>query len=1028
MKYYITIICLLLGFKMFSQELDSKLLLDPTMVDDPESATLLDEQQLAGDPAYSPGGIPLSFWKGETNEVIIDLNSEYQISKVLLFDGKNEGNVKLYYLRENSFHLLVNDDLKALYSWNHHDVSIITQIIKVVKVGKEAEVGELVIYGQKVFDNSIAEQKPQNNAKVGNQPIANSDFYTIRTSAVKKGNVSLNDAGLDDLPVKYRLKKNANGGNLVLNSDGTFEYTPRAGYNWQQDFFVYQVRDVHGDQDEGYVFLKVQIPDYQPDAVDDKYVTNDGKLYGKVSNNDLHISDAPVTYSIVNNVSTGSLLLQDDGSFQYIAPENFNGTIDFSYKVMDADGDYDQANVYITIGSIASDLTAYDESITMYSNSTYNGDLSPKINSTTSLSFKITNDAKFGTVSLTSRGTYAYTPNDGFSGSDSFTYRVTDANGNFDDGTVSISVTVKKTDSKPSTRDDFYTMDTGTSYAGNVSDNDSGLEDQPVVYELIRNVNGGSMTLNEDGSFTYVPRSDYNNKQDYGKYKVTDADGDYEIGVIYIKVCISDHLPLAKNDNYKVEKDLSLSNDISKNDSGLEDGPVKFTITKNVSSGTLSFNQDGTFKYVPNSGFIGKDQFSYLITDADGDNSDAVVYIEVINPVADYKPVATNDNLSLEQDTYLSGNVTLNDSGLEDTPITSTITKNASNGQLSLSKDGSFTYYPNPGYSGQDQFTYRITDNDGDYAEAVVSLTINPVVSSSSVPNIIFDTDLGSDCDDAGALATLHKLADYGEANILGVIFSSGKVATGIGTIDAINTYYKRGDLPIGQYALTDVGDSRDDYLTLIGRDTRKFGHNLVNKSTELVQAYKQMMKNMPNNSVTIVTVGHPHGLVHLMRDTEGMQLIKSKVKMWVAVTNTTTIPRINWNFGRMGSQVYLRELIKNWPRPFYVSGDGEFKTGHRKLPATSNSNPVKIAYDNWHSSIDVLRDGRESWDQVGVLFAVRPEYFDVDSNGRYDLDSTDKVYWNQKYNNSQHHRVFIKLSDDKIAGIVEDLMSAPPK
>jgi len=79
--------------------------------------------------------------------------------------------------------------------------------------------------------------------------------------------------------------------------------------------------------------------------------------------------------------------------------------------------------------------------------------------------------------------------------------------------------------------------------------------------------------------------------------------------------------------------------------------------------------------------------------------------------------------------------------------------------------------------------------------------------AETDVPAVIFDTDMGSDCDDAGALAVLHSLADAGEVKILGVVFSSGKNRYGVRTCDAINTYYGRGDLPLGQYHGTDVGD-----------------------------------------------------------------------------------------------------------------------------------------------------------------------------------------------------------------------------
>src|SRR5262245_3773628 len=62
---------------------------------------------------------------------------------------------------------------------------------------------------------------------------------------------------------------------------------------------------------------------------------------------------------------------------------------------------------------------------------------------------------------------------------------------------------------------------------------------------------------------------------------------------------------------------------------------------------------------------------------------------------------------------------------------------------------------------------------------------------------VIFDTDMDSDCDDAAALAMLHALADRGEAEILATPVSS-RHAWSAPCVDAINTYFRRPDLPIG--------------------------------------------------------------------------------------------------------------------------------------------------------------------------------------------------------------------------------------
>jgi hypothetical protein len=75
---------------------------------------------------------------------------------------------------------------------------------------------------------------------------------------------------------------------------------------------------------------------------------------------------------------------------------------------------------------------------------------------------------------------------------------------------------------------------------------------------------------------------------------------------------------------------------------------------------------------------------------------------------------------------------------------------------------------------------------------------------------VILDTDMGSDCDDAGALAMLNEYANQGKVNILGVIYSSGAVPYGTGIIDAINRYYDNEDIPIGANYDISFGDTID--------------------------------------------------------------------------------------------------------------------------------------------------------------------------------------------------------------------------
>ncbi|MHC4097424.1 MAG: family 16 glycoside hydrolase [Planctomycetota bacterium] len=280
---------------------------------------------------------------------------------------------------------------------------------------------------------------------------------------------------------------------------------------------------------------------------------------------------------------------------------------------------------------------------------------------------------------------------------------------------------------------------------------------------------------------------------------------------------------------------------------------------------------------------------------------------------------------------------------------------------------------------------------------------------------VILDTDIGSDCDDAGAMAVLHKLADKGEVKILGIIYSSGKNKFGIGVCDAINTYYGRGDLPLGQNLNDDVGDPRDFFSKQIATDTSTYHHDVINSAMDLVSLEKEQ-----DAGVTIVTVGHPIGLVHLLRDDEGVRLVKSRVSRWVAMGTG------GWNFSKNGMAEYMPELLKKWPCELYLSGYGaKVITGNIKLPRTPKNNPVRTAYESfiWNC----LEKGRPSWDQIAVLFAARPQYFKIESHGFVEQTEDKSVRWNNKKNNPKHHWVLPKISDAEMRDIIEDLMSRKP-
>ncbi|MFO7903423.1 MAG: hypothetical protein R6U98_12235, partial [Pirellulaceae bacterium] len=134
------------------------------------------------------------------------------------------------------------------------------------------------------------------------------------------------------------------------------------------------------------------------------------------------------------------------------------------------------------------------------------------------------------------------------------------------------------------------------------------------------------------------------------------------------------------------------------------------------------------------------------------------------------------------------------------------------------------------------------------------------------------------------------------------------------------------------------------------------------------------------------------------------------------------------WNFQQMGMSDYCQELLDNWPMPFFISPSGKtIETGHRLLPQTPKSNPVREAYRLWNTGT-AITEGRSSWDQVAVLSIARPELFAWEHKGRVERLADGEVVWNSQADRANHFRVTPRIPDEDMAGIIEELMARPPK
>jgi VCBS repeat-containing protein len=194
--------------------------------------------------------------------------------------------------------------------------------------------------------------------------------------------------------------------------------------------------------------------------------------------------------------------------------------------------------------------------------------------------------------------------------------------------------------------------------------------------------------------------------------------------------------PTVIDDTYSASEDNTLSvtrtAGVLRNDQDPDGDALIATLVTGPTKGTLTFNADGSFTYQPNANFDGNDSFVYRAGDGGTQSAVATVTIAV-SPVNDV-PIAVNDLYSATQSAPLNvsaaNGVLDNDTDIDSPDLTAALVRGPANGTLTLNADGSFTYTPAATFSGQDNFTYRASDNAGGVSN-VATVTIT---STSSNP------------------------------------------------------------------------------------------------------------------------------------------------------------------------------------------------------------------------------------------------------------------------------------------------------
>ncbi len=309
----------------------------------------------------------------------------------------------------------------------------------------------------------------------------------------------------------------------------------------------------------------------------------------------------------------------------------------------------------------------------------------------------------------------------------------------------------------------------------------------------------------------------------------------------------------------------------------------------------------------------------------------------------------------------------------------------------------------------------------------LLKITFLPAQQSHQPVSIIFDSDMGPDYDDVGAIAMLHAFADSGYAKILATVAST-KYEGVAAVFDVFNTYFKRPGIMIGvpkgkALELKDIQHWTD---TLLLKYPHRIKHN--DEVPDATEVYRKVLASQPDKSVTIVTVGFLTNLSLLLQspadkysNLSGMELVKQKVKQLVCMAGKfPSGSEFNVNRDAAASQF----VFKNWETPVLISGfeiGVKIKTG---LPLVNNdaiqNSPVKDVFSICIQMSAEDSAGRSSWDETAVLVAVKgyKPWYDI-VTGKITVAADGSNTW------SNEPALHSRLAEVQSPGIVQGLIDA---
>jgi len=583
------------------------------------------------------------------------------------------------------------------------------------------------------------------NVGVNNAPpTAVNDTVSTPIDTPTLIDVSVNDSDPNNDPLNVtQVGVPANGTAVIV--DGDVLYTPGTGFTGTEQF-TYTICDDKGACSTATVSVTV-VPEANrpPIATDDIVNTVTGvPVNVRPTNNDVDPDGDTLTVTqIVSQPEHGTVKIELDSSVTYTPEPGFVGTDVFEVRIEDGNGGFDTSYVTVVVtptGNRKPD--AIDDQYDVTNNQSWTlavlaNDVDPD------------GDALFivdvvqptkGTVEVQSTGgqvdnarVLIFKPFPGVSGTDTFTYTVSDGRGGFD--TATVTLIFPGSNHPPLALGDIVTTPEDVAVLIVVASNDTDPDGDPLeVTRITSQPRHGEVVIINKTSVIYTPDPNYAGHDSF-EYEICDDGPLCDRAVVSLTVTPVNDPPTAGDDFVAVPRDESSIIPVTLNDSDPELDPLLVKrITRQPSAGMAYVNPDGTVTYEPPAGFIGRTDFEYEVCDPSNACDTATVTVFV--GTGNRNPTPQDDFARTDEGEPVNIDVLDNDTDPDNDPLVVSTVEDPPHGTAEIEPDGTITYTPDPDFVGEDIFFYTVCDPDGACSTGFVVVQVDDAVN---VPPVAVD-------------------------------------------------------------------------------------------------------------------------------------------------------------------------------------------------------------------------------------------------------------------------------------------------